>query len=422
MDSQIIVRNSSEIRKHCRLDASLQVGGMRDVYTIHEKSMRILFDYQIFYQQRVGGVSRYFFELIKALEPHVDEAKLSLRYSNNNYLAGATFAKGIEPFNEVDAWLGSRNFPGKAKLFRLAEKLRILPNIAQANAELSLKELRSGKYDVFHPTYYNTYHLDSLKKTPLVVTVYDMTHEVFAVDRKTPIRKQRLLSRADHVIAISESTRRDVINLLNYPEDRISTIHLGNSLFPVEIGTDQIEKGLSGQRYILFVGNRGGYKNFRRFASAIAPLLNADPELRLKCCGPRFSAGELEFFSKLGIERQVDYRLANDEQLVQLYSNALVFVFPSLYEGFGIPVLESFACRCPLASSNTSSLPEVAGDAALYFDPENEEEIRDCVKQFVDDGLLRDEFRLRGTRQLSRFSWSETGRATRAVYKLFEKS
>lgn len=381
--------------------------------------MKVLFDHQIFYQQRYGGVARYFYELIRALGPCGIEAQLAIRYSNNDYLRGDPMGQDILPFEDAEARLGRWPLPGKQLLFRLGQKLRIFPAVAEANIAGSLKQLRSGAWDVFHPTYYGTYYLRDLGKTPLVLTVYDMTHELFGLDQKTRRRKRKLLARADHVIAISESTRQDVIRLMGVPQDRVTTIHLANSLVPVGRSGD-IPRA-AGTGYILFVGNRGGYKNFTRFVHAIAPLLKSDRELRLTCAGPRFSASELELFGQLGISGQVDQQSANDQQLAGLYRDALVFVFPSLYEGFGIPVLESFACGCPLAASKTSSLPEVAGDAALYFDPGNEEEIRDCVQRLVSNGQLREELRQRGARRLEHFSWEATARATCEVYRLFGK-
>ena len=103
--------------------------------------------------------------------------------------------------------------------------------------------------------------------------------------------------------------------------------------------------------------------------------------------------------------------------MAYFYQNALAFIFPSLYEGFGIPVLESFACGCPLLCSNVSSLPEVAGNAACYFDPYSEESIRDAVVKLLDDSNFREELIDKGYEQLKKFSWKQTSEETKKIYE-----
>ena len=108
---------------------------------------------------------------------------------------------------------------------------------------------------------------------------------------------------------------------------------------------------------------------------------------------------------------------ANDAVLAYAYSHAQCFVFPSIYEGFGIPTLEAFACNCPVVLSNSSSMPEVGGDAAVYFNPEKVDEIAKGIRSVLNDPQLRDQMKEKGKRQLEKFSWAKTARQTVACYR-----
>ena len=170
-----------------------------------------------------------------------------------------------------------------------------------------------------------------------------------------------------------------------------------------------------GKRYVLFVGNRSWYKNFARFAEAMYPILEARPDLYVLCAGGgSFKPSDLEAMGSLSnryIQRGLD-----DETLRQAYANAECFVFPSEYEGFGIPVLEAFACSCPLVCSNSSSLPEVAGDAAEYFDPLDVEDMSAKILKVLEDDRLREKLRALGRERLKLFDWDKTARKTFECY------
>lgn len=133
--------------------------------------------------------------------------------------------------------------------------------------------------------------------------------------------------------------------------------------------------------------------------------------------GQPFSPDEKEIFQGLGIYDRVHYFSPADDELAFLYRHALAFIFPSLYEGFGIPVLESFACNCPVILSRVGSLPEVAGDAAVYFDPLSEEDIRSSIERVMRSESLREQLKLIGAESLKQFSWDKTAERTIAVYK-----
>ena len=140
--------------------------------------------------------------------------------------------------------------------------------------------------------------------------------------------------------------------------------------------------------------------------------------VKLVCAGGRgFSDEETEIINQMRISNYVEHKEVNDEILSELYSNALCFVFPSLYEGFGIPVLEAFSCKCPCVLSNTSSLPEVAGDAAVYFDPSDKDSIIYAIECVLVNQSLQQELIEKGTQRLKSFSWSKMKNNTFEVYK-----
>lgn len=363
--------------------------------------MKIQFDYQIFTMQKYGGISRYFYELMKEFDKLENiEVNTSLLLSNNYYISDKKFVNYLEI-------LSNTPFRGKQRLFNLFNKLN------------TIMKLKKQDFDVFHPTYYGTYFLKHLENKPFVLTVYDMIHEKFSEmfhsTDKTSEQKRLLVEKATKVIAISQSTKNDLIELFGTDESKIEVVYLGNSMFP-EINLT-IEVDIP-KRYILFVGSRDGYKNFERFIKSVASILNDDKELFVLCTGGGvFNASEMELFKELKIEQQVLQYNLDDDLLAYFYQNAIAFIFPSLYEGFGIPVLESFACNCPLLCSNTSSLPEIAGDGAMYFDPYSEESIRNSILDVLKNDKLRENLVLKGQERLKNFSWKQTAIETKKIYQ-----
>lgn len=363
--------------------------------------MKILYDHQIFTSQKYGGISRYFYELVREFSDAQEiNYEIPLLVSNNHYISDKKFV------NHVDL-LPNKQFRGKHRLFNFLNK------------PYSIMKLKQQKFDLFHPTYYDSYFLKYLGNKPFVLTVYDMIHEkfsdMFSPTDKTTEQKRLLVEKATKIIAISQSTKKDLIELFGTDESKIEVIYLGNSMFPkanISIGYEVPKK------YLLFVGGRGGYKNFERFIKSVSEILNQDKELFVVCTGGgKFSSNEMEQFNELGISKQVLQFNLDDDSLAYFYKHALAFIFPSLYEGFGIPVLESFACGCPLICSDVSSLPEVAGDAACYFNPNSEESIRDAVLIVLDNMNLRKDLIAKGQERLKQFSWKQTAEQTKKIYE-----
>jgi glycosyltransferase involved in cell wall biosynthesis len=355
----------------------------------------------MFTEQKYGGVSRYFYELVKSLDAQGDASvNIPLVLSNNHYISEKKYTKHIDLLNKHD-------FRGKLRIFHWINKLN------------SIREIKKQEFDVFHPTYYDPYFLKHLGNKPFVVTVYDMIHEKFAdmfseTDQVSQ-NKKILVEKAARVIAISDSTKKDLIEIWGVDESKIEVVHLGNSMF----FSSNFDLDLKvPDKYILFVGGRGAYKNFKRFIRSVSGILKQDKSLSVICAGGgKFSADETELFSSLDIDKQIQQYNLNDDTLAYLYKNAQLFVFPSLYEGFGIPVLESFACQCPLVCSNTSSLPEVAGDAACYFEPYSEDSIKSAVLKVLADKSLQEKMRKKGLLQLEKFSWQQTAMQTKKIYE-----
>ncbi len=361
--------------------------------------MKILYDYQIFSWQKYGGISRYFFELIKHLPDEIS-FKLPILLSTNHYIANKEISRQI---------LISKNyhFPEQDKILKIINKL------------YSIQFLKFSKYDIFHPTYYSTYFLRHIGNKPFVITCYDLIQEKFSKkypelddNGKTILTRGILFKKASKIIAISESTKRDMVEIYKIPEQKIEVIYLASSM------SHQKRERLINENYLLFVGSRNLYKNFTLFLESIADLLLENPGLLLICAGGGgFNIEETAMIDRRKLTNQVRQIAVHDEDIENLYTHAMMFIFPSLYEGFGIPVLESFSCGCPVLLSNTSSLPEVGGDAALYFDPTNKDSIKETVSKALGSQELRSQMREKGYQQLTRFSWEKTAAQTVRIYK-----
>lgn len=363
--------------------------------------MRILYDHQIFNEQTFGGISRYFYELIHSYEGDKEiDISSSIFLSNNHYLLNANLTKS-RPF------LPNINFLGK-KMIQ-----------SSINKFYAINKLKKGDFDIFHPTYYDPYFIKYLGDKPFIITVHDMIHEkfkeMFQDSNKITERKKCIIKKATKIIAVSESTKRDLIDIFNIDKSKIVVVYHGNSM-ALPLGSKMLKNTPS--KYILFLGTRDGYKNFDKFVKAIAPLLRNDKELSVVCAGGgEFSKKEQKLFKNLSIYSNLHQYSLDDETLGQFYKNAHLFALPSLYEGFGMPILESFACECPLACSNRGAIPEIAGNAALYFDPNSEESILEAINNVVSNEALRVNLLEKGRERLKCFSWADTAEKTKSVYE-----
>lgn len=354
--------------------------------------MRILYDYPGF-ERKVSGAARYFLEIIKGLDAKND-IYLASKYVNNI---------------EASAYLKLNNVFFKGISFKGKTRLEIFIQRFYAN-----KMIKSKKHDIFHATGQHFYFKDSIGNSPLVVTVHDLIYEL--IFRKGNIDKSKLelYTRANRIIAISNHTKNDLLKL--YPSldpKKVVVIYHGVSLIEHKVVKPNYDN------YILFVGTRKEeYKNFKRFVRAIVPRLKMNSDLKIICTGLPFTDEENIFFKSLDIVDQlINVGFVSDSKLYGLYANASVFIFPSYYEGFGIPILESFKMNCPICISNASCFPEIAGNAASYFDPFDEESILKSVSEVLDNPEYAEELRILGAKQLQLYSWDKTVAQTEKVYK-----
>ena len=288
----------------------------------------------------------------------------------------------------------------------------------------SIRLLKKQDFDIFHPTYYEPYFLKYLQKKPYVLTVYDMIHEhfpdYFKTSDQTRVWKKQLIENASDIIAISENTKRDILTFTNADPDRIHVIYLGNPFENVSSSVpDSLHQDIPGFNYpyLLFVGDRHAYKNFNFFIESVTDLLHKNGELHVVCAGSLpFTREEKKMLKNLNIINKVHHVKINGTILKNLYKNARAFIFPSLYEGFGLPVLEAFSCGCPALISRSSSLPEIGGDGAIYFDPLDRQSIISAVETVLFNEMYREELIRKGYNRLKFFSWEKTADTTKKIY------
>lgn len=269
---------------------------------------------------------------------------------------------------------------------------------------------------IVHQTYY--YQPINKCKGKVVVTVYDMIYEIFPeyypADYNISLLKRRCCQRADKVIAISHSTKNDLVRLFDISPKKIVVIPLASSL--KDNNTLNSIKPFP-EPYLLFVGKRDRYKNFEGLIQAFAASKSLKESFHILCFGGEpLSNHEKGHLRELGIEGRVHQVEGSDALLCDYYKNAVAYVCPSLYEGFGIPILEAMEFSCPVVCSNISSIPEVAGDAAVYFDPADPASLQHALETTLFDQNLLDDLKKRGLERQSRFSWDRCANETLAVY------
>jgi glycosyltransferase involved in cell wall biosynthesis len=279
--------------------------------------------------------------------------------------------------------------------------------------------------DVYHSPYYL---MPFRAGIPTLLTVYDLIPLLFP--RQASLRARLLfrwatalaLKTASHVIAISQATRRDVLKAYRVSPDKLSVVPLAadpafHPSHAFEIEGVRHRYGLP-DRYALYLGSNKPHKNLVRLVEAWAGANVSSASLVIAGAWDPHYAQPRERTLELGVENTIHFLGPIPEQdLCALYGGAMFAVFPTLYEGFGLPVLEAMACGTPVICSNASSLPEVAGDAALYFDPTDTESIAQAIRCAMDDPGLRTMLLERGIARAAQFSWERAARKTLDLYR-----
>jgi glycosyltransferase involved in cell wall biosynthesis len=366
--------------------------------------MRILYDGMIYTMQVAGGINRYFANVIGRLPPDFTPSLQVGTVRELNYPAH----RNLKVYKY-----------GKSPLEAISYRLnRFYSKMEQC---LLSRNLGWNRFDIFHPTYYSLVSGHSINsyRFPVVLTVWDMIHERFPATTDPTgafaANKKRAILAAQKIICISENTKKDLLERYVIPESRVAVTYLASELdATLSYGPEPV----SSRPYYLYVGSRYSYKNFDRLLGAFAKAVSVRPELALCIVGSPFSDMENKTISQLKLVEQVKhYGHASDSHLAKLYRCSLALVYPSLYEGFGIPPLEAMSCGTVAVVANGSSLPEVVGDAGVLFDPKSTEELFEILISLMDDQPRREGLILKGKQRAKEFSWNRTADQTIDVYR-----
>lgn len=357
--------------------------------------MRVSLDEQIFAVQPYGGISRLFYEMARIF---VNDSSLGVEL---NPLCGAIINEYVLADKHLAAQL----------------KVRRSSNPYRAIAGYLVRPRNSFPSDVVHNTFYLPRGLADHRSSKRVVTVYDMIPELLPKTRRRMdflTAKHSYVRRADHIICISESTRRDLLRV--YPDTRapISIAYPGVSA-AFHPGVARIE-GLP-EPYILHVGHRASYKDGSTLIRAFAAISKHFPDHTLLFVGGGpLTRQERSMIVAHGLSDRIMQRTLADHDVPAAYAQASVTVFPSRYEGFGLPALEAMASGSPLILAQTSSLPEVGGGAARYFPPGDDRTLAAVLSEVLGASTIQSELCERGLAQARRFTWLGYAEANVAAY------
>lgn len=348
------------------------------------------FDAQIFRSQSRGGISRYFVELLREFDA---DPALGVSVS--------TPFRAVRNEHLLD--LAPRRFRPRTRLDAARERLR-----------------RSSRpiagVDLVHHTYYDPAYLDTGGR-PSVSTVHDMIPELMpeAFTDGNPHRaKHEFVRASDGVICVSETTRRDLMRV--YDDVTAAVVVIPHGVGP------EFWQPTSGpvdlpSRYVLFVGKRSGYKDWSVLVAAWAEAGLPD-DVELLCIGGgAFTDEERATLAQHGLGSRASQRTVSDAELPGVYAAAELLVFPSRYEGFGIPVLEAFAAGCPVVLADTDCFREVADDAGLFFAPGEPSALAAGIGSVVRDAAVRARFVESGTLRAKEFTWRRSAELTADFYR-----
>ena len=376
------------------------------------------------YFDRSGGVGIYAANLLKYL----------LKIDKNNEYNAYSFFYNCFPSN----WKHKKIIDkfkkyGKVNFSQINLPTSILKR-KWNNASIEKKEKLLGGVDIIHST---AYVIPELFNARLVVTIHDLSFLIFP-EYHTKENYELVLSnliylnsRPDMVICDSRQTKKDVIKYFHVPEEKLIVIYLGvDDSFREKIDSDFRKKilekyGLTG-KYLLCVASIEPRKNFLRIINVFSEFIKQEEykEYSLVCVGGR-GWKNIEIYSLVkqkNLEGKIKFlRSIEEYELAPIYNQAEIFLYPSLYEGFGLPVLEAMACAVPVITSNVSSLPEVASDAAILVNPYSEKQIYEAILHLVENKNKREQLIDMGLKNIKKFSWENTAKQTLNLYQQIYK-
>lgn len=355
--------------------------------------MNIVFDSQAFRLESRGGISRYVVRLAQSLSSCGAGVEIVAPIHRNYHL------------REAGQFADSRAFRASVLIHPRIE------NLISAAAERI--ELAAKKIDIFHPTFYG--QMPWVRARARVLTVHDMIHERFAdwhPNHPLIKAKAKAVRAADHIICISESTRNDVIEILGISLEKTSVVYHGNARLPAP-SSILTPTG----PYLLFVGQRHRHKNFGVILDAVGELGGEAGNLTIVAFGGyEFNDDEISHAKRCGLPRERLVRVTGDDSdLAAYYRDATAFVYPSHYEGFGMPLLEAMSLECPVICSASSCMPEIAKDAALFFNPESAGELANCIMSVMEPNC-RAQLIGAGKNREKEFSWARCAAETMSAY------
>jgi glycosyltransferase involved in cell wall biosynthesis len=348
----------------------------------------VIFGPEIWSLQQNGGVSRYCYELIRNLQNLGIEARVLQTKNNNDY------TKKLDP-----------NTVHKIKSHRKKDVKDAIASVMQ-----------NFDRGIYHATYYSLGNLKVAKEFNLktIVTVHDLIGDILPTRikwyQRRNLEQERTSKVCDELIAVSHNTKNDIKKFYGINGNKITVTHLGVS----EMKSNKSISEFAEIPFVLHVGKRNGYKNFALTLEAIAECEALKYLNIVAFGGGEITEEEMVYITEAKMKSRVKHITGDDEILSYLYQSAIALIYPSTYEGFGIPPLEAMRLNCPVIASNSSSIPEICGDSIMYFDCTSTESLQVALLQLIKNpGHYSTE---KARSQSLNYSWENTAKETLDVY------
>jgi len=352
--------------------------------------MKLLFSYDIFYLQKYGGISSYFSNLAKEFIIKKRNINISCKlHKNYNLKILGDIVDGYKI-----------NYP------------YILNNIIQkVNNFYFEKYIKITKPKIIHYTYFNN-NFNRYKNINKIINCWDLTHEKFNENSTIRNLKKKNFTEAKKIICPSYKVKKDLMNYYDIDSNKIAVTYFSSD-YQIE---EEKKKIL--QDYILYVGSRSDYKNFEKFVEAFSKSKRLKRDFKILIFGgEKHNICGLNVLEKYKINlNRFKFVSGSNEDLKFYYKNVRLFIYPSLYEGFGIPLIESMRMGCPIISSNGGALEEIGGNGLVYFDPLSAEDIKNKIEDNIyDDYKLKNKI-IYGFKRSKKYSWKKCATETYRIY------